>query len=120
MDLDHYQQQAATTAVYPGQGGFLGLAYAALGLNGEAGECAEQVKKTWRDQGIDFDPRTQEVHISDERHQKIRKELGDTLWYAAQVANELGESLSDIANENLHKLAARHAKGTLAGDGSDR
>jgi NTP pyrophosphatase (non-canonical NTP hydrolase) len=51
ITFDEYQEAATTTAVYPGQGAFQGLVYAVLGLSGEAGETAEQVKKTWRDDG---------------------------------------------------------------------
>lgn len=54
MDFDEYQELTATTAVYPGQGGFVGLAYATLGLNGETGEFTEKVKKLWRDDGADI------------------------------------------------------------------
>lgn len=53
MDFDDYQEFARDTARYPGMGEFTGLAYAALGLNGEAGETAEKVKKLWRDGGTD-------------------------------------------------------------------
>lgn len=52
LSFDAYQRQATTTAVYPGQNAFQGLVYAVLGLSGESGETAEQVKKTWRDDGM--------------------------------------------------------------------
>ncbi len=39
--MDLYQQISTKSAIYPGQGTPLGLAYVALKLNGEAGEFAE-------------------------------------------------------------------------------
>lgn len=103
MDFEQYQAAAHRTAVYPGQGTFIGLCYATLGANGEAGEVAEQVKKAWRNDG----------NITPEREAKIVDELGDTLWYCAQVATELGLNLQDIAEANVQKLAKRMEAGTL-------
>ena len=48
MDFNTYQKLAEMTAVYPDKGGIKGLAYAALGLAGEAGEIAGKVKKLLR------------------------------------------------------------------------
>jgi hypothetical protein len=45
MNADEFQEGCTTTAIYPGQGEWTGLAYAALGLAGEAGEVANTVKK---------------------------------------------------------------------------
>jgi len=42
-DMDEYQIIASGSAIYPGRGTPLGLAYCALKLNGEAGELAEHV-----------------------------------------------------------------------------
>lgn len=110
MEFDVYQALASDTAVYPGQGTFMGLAYAALGLNGEAGETAEQIKKTWRDNGV----------VDDERRAKIIKELGDTLWYAAQIATEINVDLSEVVETNLEKLRDRRARNVISGEGDDR
>ncbi len=52
MNFEDYADAAASTAVYPGSGEFNGLAYAALGLAGEAGEAAEKIKKLWCDNGV--------------------------------------------------------------------
>lgn len=103
MDFEQYQAQAHRTAEYPAQGTFIGLCYASLGVNGEAGEVAEQVKKAWRNDGI----------ITPEREAKIADELGDVLWYCAQVATELGLNLQDIAEGNVQKLAKRRETGTI-------
>lgn len=47
--FEAYQVAATSTAIYPDRGNITGLAYCALGLNGEAGEVAERVKKALRD-----------------------------------------------------------------------
>lgn len=116
MDFTAYQHATATTAVYPSQGGaylgdLTGLLYVTLGLNGEAGEVAEQVKKALRDDnGV----------ITAERREKLTKELGDVLWYLARAAAELDLDLGHVADFNLAKLASRANRGVLAGSGSDR
>lgn len=104
LNFSEYQSTAKTTAVYPGQGNFHGLAYAVLGLSGEAGEVAEQVKKTWRNDNSE---------VTSERLEAIREELGDLLWYAAAVCNELGLAMGDVASNNLIKLQNRAKANTL-------
>ena len=42
------------------------------------------------------------------------------LWYVAQVATDLGESLEAVAQANLAKLRSRKERGRLRGDGDDR
>ena len=144
MELSEYQVQAATTARYPGQQGFLGLAYVLLGLNGESGEAAEQVKKMWRDDSADilqnilaavdrFERRDitieslrQEISnafivpLTDERRASLIKEMGDVLWYLSQVATEIDISLDEVAQLNIEKLASRRERDVLHGSGDDR
>lgn len=50
--LDVYQDFATSHANWPGRGTALGLSYIAGKLNGEAGEMAGQVFKSWRDDGL--------------------------------------------------------------------
>lgn len=106
--FDDYQKAAHGTAIYPQDAG---ISYAALGLAGEAGEVANQVKKIIRDDG---------GTPTRERKAAIAKELGDGLWYFAEVATKLGLQLSDIAKANLKKLYDRKDRGTLQGDGDNR
>ena len=114
-----YQESATQTAVYPGQGEFMGLVYAVLGLVGEAGETAEQVKKTWRDDDASPDnPFMRD--LTEERREKIIKELGDVFWYAAQVCTELGIDMSEVAKLNIEKLVARKKANLIHGEGSGR
>jgi NTP pyrophosphatase (non-canonical NTP hydrolase) len=111
MDLNAYQKQAATSAIYPGRGSNMGLAYTVLGLAGEAGEIANKVKKIIRDDGSVANPI---------RREEIIAELGDVLWYVAMIATELEANLSGIGTDNLLKLANRKKKGTLRGSGDNR
>jgi NTP pyrophosphatase (non-canonical NTP hydrolase) len=108
MDFSHYQRETAKTAIYPREHA---VVYPALGLAGEAGEVAGKVKKALRDEDGTF---------SDDRKNAIRLELGDVLWYVAQVASDLGLELEDIAAANLLKLAGRQGRGALGGDGDYR
>jgi NTP pyrophosphatase (non-canonical NTP hydrolase) len=108
MELSEYQQLARRTAQYPREAW---LAYPALGLAGEAGEVAEHAKKTIRDDG---------GIISDERRAAMSKELGDVLWYVAQLASELELELDEIAQANLDKLLSRQRRGVLSGSGDER
>jgi len=107
--LSEYQTRSRVTAVYPNAGD--NIVYPTLGLAGEAGEVAENVKKMIRDDaGI----------LSDERRGAIAKELGDVLWYVAQVATEADLDLDEIAATNLAKLLSRAERGVLQGSGDDR
>jgi NTP pyrophosphatase (non-canonical NTP hydrolase) len=103
MELNKYQEQAGTTAEYPGKGESLGLYYAALGL-GEAGEVQNEVKKVLRnDNGV----------LTEKRKNAIIDEAGDVLWYLAALATEVGVTLQDIAELNLKKLAKRKEEDTI-------
>jgi NTP pyrophosphatase (non-canonical NTP hydrolase) len=108
MELSDYQRRSRRTAEYPRQAW---LAYPALGLAGEAGEVAEHAKKAIRDHGGE---------VSAERRAAMAKELGDVLWYVAQLATELDLDLDQIAQANLDKLLSRQQRGVLGGDGDDR
>ncbi|HEX7394254.1 MAG TPA: nucleoside triphosphate pyrophosphohydrolase family protein [Anaerolineaceae bacterium] len=104
MDFSTYQNGARKTAVYPEAAKVI---YPALGLSGEAGEVANQVKKILRDNAGE---------LTEERRAKIIDELGDVLWYAAALASDIGISLDDVAAANLEKLAKRAVDGSLKGD----
>ena len=111
LSFSHYQKQAATTALYPRGPENTIAPYPALGLAGEAGEVAEQVKKAIRDdQGL----------LTDQRRAALKKELGDVLWYVAALCSELDLDMADVAQTNLDKLASRKERGVLHGEGDDR
>jgi NTP pyrophosphatase (non-canonical NTP hydrolase) len=109
MKLSDYQKTSRGTAVYPDLGS--NLLYPTLGLCGEAGEVAEKIKKMVRDDG---------GVLSEERRQALQKELGDVLWYVAQIATEARLDLDEIASANIAKLTSRQERQVLQGSGDDR
>ena len=109
MQLSDYQTLSRSTAVYPGAGD--NLLYPTLGLCGEAGEVAEKVKKMIRDDG---------GVLSEERRASLAGELGDVLWYVAQLATEAGLELDAVAEGNLEKLLSRQRRDVLQGSGDNR
>lgn len=109
MNFQEYQKKSRKTAIYPEAGN--NFIYPTLGLAGEAGEVAEKIKKVIRDKGGVIDDETREL---------IKKELGDVLWYVAQIATELNLSLEDIASGNIEKLLNRLDRDKLGGSGDNR
>ena len=116
MDADEYQRLAGRTSIE--KPGFeLGdketmISWNALGLAGEAGEVADLIKKgIYHQQGLD--------------HVKLKKELGDVLWYVAALSRDLGFSMSEIMEGNIAKLKARFPEGydpertTYRGEGAE-
>lgn len=77
---------------------FSELRNAASGMNGEAGEVIDLLKKH-EFQGHDLDK------------SKVAEEIGDLLWYCALGADALGISLSRIAEANIEKLWKRYPAG---------
>lgn len=125
--LDEYQRRTRDTAVYPGQGSFGGATYAAMALNEEAGEVAGKVAKFIR-KGSGWDELMAYGNDSDfynefypeELELAVSKELGDVLYQAARVADEFGLNLSDVATENIDRLADRKARNVIIGEGDNR
>jgi NTP pyrophosphatase (non-canonical NTP hydrolase) len=110
MNLNDYQKQALTTAASTGDE-FKDLLHWVLGINGEAGEVAEKLKKIIRDK---------DSVISQDDKQELSKEVGDVLWYLAVFAHQLGVDLEDIAQANLDKLQSRKQRGVIGGSGDNR
>jgi NTP pyrophosphatase (non-canonical NTP hydrolase) len=97
MKFEEYQALASTTALYPRR--LSNLEYPTLGLAGEAGEVANIVKKIQRDHnGV----------VTEETRTKLKDELGDVLWYISACSDELGLTLTEVAEYNVDKLAKRH------------
>lgn len=105
---DLFQRHAHETAVYPKE---YDLEYCGLKLAGEAGEIAQHIGKRLRDDGC---------ILTQDRRKKIIQELGDVLWYVAEIATILGVSLDDIMVANLYTLRDRQERGVLKGDGDNR
>jgi NTP pyrophosphatase (non-canonical NTP hydrolase) len=104
-----YQKECAKYAKYPVIGEK--FVYPVLGLGDEAGEVLGKVKKLFRDEG---------GVVTDNFKDKIKKELGDVLWYLAQCCTEFDLSLEDVARTNINKLDDRVQRGKLQGSGDDR
>jgi NTP pyrophosphatase (non-canonical NTP hydrolase) len=109
MDLNDYQKAALRTAAPKEKKNE--LFHLLLGLVGETGEIAEKAKKIVRDQDSDFS----RWDIED-----FKKELGDTLWYVAVIADYFGVPLEDVAQLNIAKLADRQQRAMLGGSGDNR
>ena len=109
MDFTEYQSKSRTTANYPSIGH--PVIYPTLGLSSEAGEVAGKIKKIFRDKG---------GVIGAAEREALKGELGDVLWYLAQVCTELDLSLDDVAGHNLEKLFSRLERGKIGGDGDNR
>ena len=104
LTMDTYQQQAKATAVYPE---VKADQYLIAGLAGEVGELASIFAKHWRGDG-------------DLNHDHAKAELGDVLWFITLLADEVGYDLSEVAENNLDKLADRANRGKLKGNGDNR
>ena len=109
MSFSQFQAAALSSAIYPNRGS--NFIYPALGLAGEAGEVCEKIKKVIRDKGGQW---------SDEDKEAVAKEIGDVLWYAAALADELDLDLQDIAEVLIRKLTSRKQRGKLRGSGDNR
>lgn len=109
MTFKEYQKQSRKTAIYPNVG--KNFIYPTLGLAGETGEVVEKIKRILRDKNM---------AINEEAKKELTKEMGDVLWYLAQLATELKLSLDDIASLNIKKLYSRQKRGELHGNGDNR
>ena len=72
------------------------LQYLTIGLLGEVGEFANEIKKLERDDNNILD---------NDRKNKIRLELGDTMWYIFGICNKLNIDFNDILKDNILKLS---------------
>ncbi len=109
MNFKQYQEVSRKTAKYPDLG--KNYIYPTLGLSGESGEVCEKIKKLIRDRDGCYD---------DEWKEDIKKELGDCIWYIAQLCTEFGICMDDVAETNIKKLLDRMARNVIKGDGDNR
>ena len=99
MTLNEYQTEAMRTASGMTASSNENLMLnGAMGLNGEAGEVIDILKKHMF-QGHDLDV------------EHIAKECGDCLWYLAILAKGAGYTLDEIAEMNKAKLRKRYPDG---------
>ena len=109
MNFTDYQTKSRKTAKYPPIGH--PVIYPVLGLANEAGEVAGKIKKIFRDK---------DGEIGESERTALKGELGDVLWYLAQVCTELDLSLDEVAEHNIEKLYSRLERGKIGGDGDNR
>lgn len=111
--MDEYQERAAEFDLFQDTTRLTspGFIEKVLGLVGEAGETADKIKKIIRDKGGD---------ASEEDREAILKELGDVLWYVANLSRYLGAPLSKVADGNIDKLSSRKKRNKLHGEGDER
>lgn len=118
LTLNEYQKAAMTTCM-PSSNNF---AYMMLNLVGEVGEFSSKVAKSIRKEhsiiGGKFvnEIATRKEFVKEERVE-LRKEAGDILWQLAGLCTVMDWDLNEVAQENLDKLQARKAEGTIDGNG---
>lgn len=95
MEFDDYQRAAAMTDQVPGTDGDA-LVVPLLGMAGEAASLLVEYKKWLRDG---------EAHRL--FRDQIAEELGDLLWYVANLATKFELNLADVAASNLRKTQRR-------------
>jgi NTP pyrophosphatase (non-canonical NTP hydrolase) len=95
MELRSYQSAVSATDCLP-TGGSADLLVPLLGLAGEVGELQGEYKKALRDGDAP------ELY-----RDRFAEELGDVLWYVANLATKLGFDLDQIAEQNLAKSQER-------------
>ena len=99
MTINEYQKAAMRTASGVGAACSDNLMLnGVMGLNGEAGECIDMVKK-FMFQGHELST------------EKLAKELGDVAWYLAITAQAIGYDLETVLQMNVDKLKARYPEG---------
>ena len=94
VDLDEYQKQARATSRHRPVRGGDAITTPMLGLIGETGEVVSELKKRFRE-GAAY------VSFRD----RLVEELGDLLWYAADLATSRHISLSDIDQRAIDSFA---------------
>lgn len=114
--MNAYMRGALETAVYPKE---FKIIYPALGMNGEAGEVADKVKKVLRDEVIVRDS-SDAIILHGKQREELAKEVGDVLWYVATISYDLGYTLEEVAKMNYDKLKSRQLRDRLSGSGDNR
>ena len=109
IDFERYQKESRKTWSLVSTDH--AIVYPTLGLVNEAGEVAGKIKKIFRDKG---------GVITEDDRAALKGELGDVLWYLAQICTELDLPLEEVATQNLSKLFDRLERGVIRGEGDVR
>lgn len=136
LDLFEYQTKAMNTCMDSSRN----MSYMALGLMSEVGEFTGKIAKAIRKGYVYIGKEIQgnidckndsDIHIDRNaliRNEQdiihfekgLRAELGDILWFVAGIAEVMGWDLSEVAQENIAKLASRKERGVIDGNGDNR
>lgn len=84
--------------------------YALMGLVGEVGEVYSLIAKGIRDG----------VEDEDAFNEKVKKELGDVLWFIAAICEDMDYTMDECAEVVIKKLKSRKERNVLGGSGDDR
>jgi NTP pyrophosphatase (non-canonical NTP hydrolase) len=109
----YYDMAMRTSGGFPVEGRHfsqdeLQLLCGSLGLAGESGEFADDVKKLF-------------FHLKPVSDDKLMTELGDVLWYVALICKAKGWSIGQVASRNVDKLEKRYPNGfTYAAANAER
>jgi len=95
MNMNDYQSLASRTDRRPDKSDE-GLLIPMLGIAGEIGQLLAEYKRQIRDGLVPVDFR-----------EHMREELGDILWYTANLADKLDLPLEEVAAANLQKTSDR-------------
>lgn len=99
MDFNEYQEEASKTI--PTELSEEEIVNNAIyGLIGEFGELVDIVKK------VKFQGHPMTIDVVSH----IRSELGDVLWYLAELSTGMGFPLQEVANANIYKLRKRYGE----------
>lgn len=96
LEFNVYQEQACRTA--DKSLAEKAILISCMGLSGEAGEVIDYLKKVYG-------------HGHAYEHTKLIDELGDVLWYIADIARKHGIDLETVAKNNILKLVKRYPDG---------
>lgn len=99
MTFNEYQQLAART-INRDLSQYEMIMHALHGMVGEIGEIHSMYQKEY--QG----------HAFEQSH--LWKEVGDLLWFAAELCTAYGVNMDDVARANINKLKARYPEGFTA------
>lgn len=120
MKMNEYQKMAMGTCMETSNN----WSYMFLNLVGEVGEFASKVAKHIRkghysimDSNIANGNNIDDLKEPEVALEELQKEAGDILWQLSGLCTVMGWNLEDIAQQNLDKLQARKAVGTIDGNG---
>lgn len=136
LDLFEYQKKAMNTCMDSSRN----MSYMALGLMSEVGEFTGKIAKAIRKGNVYIGKEIQgnidckndsDIHIDynafihneqdiNDFKKGLRAELGDILWFVAGIAEVMGWDLSEVAQENIAKLASRKERCVIDGNGDNR